>query len=128
MTGEVDLLIGSEVAHLHPVQHVTVGKMVVKTSIFGGGWVLNGSHEGIVCGQVKFDKTVQLLRSGCYRSNRITVKYSQQVQFSSVEEYEYELSEKKFMGVNLLKGVLTAGAVLSVDSGGLTCHRRRHWN
>ena len=97
MTGEVELLIGSEVAHLHPVQHETVGKMVVKTSIFGGGWVLNGSHEGIVCGQVKFDKTVQLLRSGCYRSNRITVKYSQQVQFSSVEEYEYELSEKKFM-------------------------------
>ena len=58
-------------------------------------WVLNGSHEGIVCGKVKFDKTVQL--SGCYRSNRITVRYSQQVQFSTVEEYEYELSEKKFM-------------------------------
>ena len=91
ITGEVELLIGSEVAHLHPVHHETVGMIVVKKSIFGSGWVLNGSHEGIICGQVNFDKTVQLLRSGCYRSNRITVRYSQQVQYNSVEEYEYGL-------------------------------------
>ena len=97
MTGEVELLIGSEVAHLHPVHYETVGMMVVKKSIFGGGWVLNGSHDGIVSGQVKFDQTIQLLRSGCYRSNRITVRYSQQVQCNTVEEYEYKLSKEKFM-------------------------------
>ena len=96
-TGDVDILIGSEVAHLHPVSFETVGKMVVKKSLFGSGWVLNGSHEGIVSEQIKFEQTVQLLRSGCYRSNRITVSYSQQRKFSTVEEYEYEVSEKQFM-------------------------------
>ena len=96
-TGEVDILIGSEVAHLHPTSFETVGKMVVKKSKFGSGWVLNGSHEGIVTSQVKFGNSVQLMRSGCYRSNKITVTYSQQYKFSSVEEYEFELSERKFM-------------------------------
>ena len=72
-TGEVELLIGSEVAHIHPVQFETVGRMVVKKSIFGSGWVLNGAHDDIVC--------VQIIRSGCYRSNRITVTYSQTVKF-----------------------------------------------
>ena len=96
-TGEVDILIGSEVAHLHPSKFETVGKMVVKKSKFGSGWILNGSHEGIVTSPVKFGNTVQLLRSGCYRSNRISVTYKQQYKFSSVDEYEFELSEKKFM-------------------------------
>ena len=58
---------------------------------------MNGSHEGIVTSPVKFGNTVQLLRSGCYRSNRISVTYKQQYKFSSVDEYEFELSEKKFM-------------------------------
>ena len=41
--GEVELLIGSEVAHLHPTHQETLGRMVVKKSIFGSGWVMNGS-------------------------------------------------------------------------------------
>ena len=96
-TGEVGLLIGSEEAHIHPVQFETVGRMVVKKSIFGSGWVLNGAHDDVVCDPVKFAKNVQIIRSGCYRSNRITVNYSQAAKFSSVEGYEYELSEKLFM-------------------------------
>ena len=34
--GEVDLFIGSKVAHLHPVHMDTVGRMAVKTSIYMG--------------------------------------------------------------------------------------------
>ena len=45
VNGEVELLIGSEVAHLHPQYQETVGRMVVRKSIFGTGWVLNGAHE-----------------------------------------------------------------------------------
>ena len=75
--GEVDLLIGSEMAHLHPVQMETVGRMVVKTSIFGQGWVSNGAHEALDCGVVSFDRNVQIIRSGHYCSNRVVVKYNQ---------------------------------------------------
>ena len=50
--GEVDLLIGSEVAHLHPTHMETAGKMVVKQSKFGTGLVLNGGHKLLDCGTV----------------------------------------------------------------------------
>ena len=40
--GAVQLLVGSEVAHLHPKLLVVVGNMVIKSSIFGSGLVLNG--------------------------------------------------------------------------------------
>ena len=100
--GEVDILIGSEVAHLHPVHMETVGRMVVKTSIFGQGWVLNGAHEDIDCGPVSFDKSVQIIRSGSYRSNRIVVRYSQDVNFGSREEYDYTMTEKEFMSAEAL--------------------------
>ena len=71
--------------------------MVVKTTIFGQGWVLNGAHEDIVCDQIMFDRNVQIIRGGSFRSNRITVQYSQKVLFQSREELAYTLSEKQFM-------------------------------
>ena len=73
---QIDLLVGSEVAHLHPVHTETVGKMVVKTSMFGSGWVLNGAHEILECGLMELDRNIQLIRSGCFPSNRIVVKYT----------------------------------------------------
>ena len=94
---QIDLLIGSEVAHLHPVQKETVSRMVVKTSIFGSGWVLNGAHEMLECGNIELDRNIQIIRSGCYQSNKVVVKYSQEVSFSNVEEYTYEKTEKEFM-------------------------------
>ena len=94
---QIDLLIGSEVAHLHPVQMETVGRMVVKTSIFGQGWVLNGAHEKIECGPLELDRNIQIIRSGCFRSNKVVVRYTQMVDFSSVEEFIYMRNEKEFM-------------------------------
>ena len=76
-TGEIEVLIGNEVAHLHPTHFETMERMVVKKSLFGTGWVLNGGHENIVFGPVEFDANVQVIRSGFYRSNRITVTYTQ---------------------------------------------------
>ena len=95
--GEVDLLIGSEMAHLHPVKYETVSRMVVKTSIFGQGWVLNGAHEDVECGSVNFDRSVQIIRSGQFKSNRITVRYQQIVNFETWEEVANETTEKEFM-------------------------------
>ena len=76
-TGEVELLIRSEVAHLHPRHFETVGNMVVRKSIFGSGWVLNGAHEGIDSSLVEISRDVQVVRLGCFRSNRIVVSYKQ---------------------------------------------------
>ena len=71
------MLIGSEVAHLHPRHFETVGNMVVRKSIFGPGWVLNGAHEGIDSSLVEISRDVQVVRLGCFRSNRIVVSYKQ---------------------------------------------------
>ena len=60
--------------------------MVVKKSLFGTGWVLNGGHEDILCGPVEFAGNVQVIRSGFYRSNKIAVTYSQEVKFNTVED------------------------------------------
>ena len=68
---EIDLLIGSEVAHLHPKQLETVGRLVVKTSIFGSGYVLNGAHENIESKSVELERNIQILQSGCFRSNKL---------------------------------------------------------
>ena len=84
--GEVDLLIGSEAAHLHPTQMETAGKTLVKESIFGSGLVLNGGHELLDCGNVEFERSVQIIRSGAFSSNKITVSYRQEVNLSSIDE------------------------------------------
>ena len=86
-TGEVGLLIGSEVAHIHPIHHETVGSMTVKRSSFGSECVLNGASGTLSCDHIEFDKNVQILRGGCYRSNKIQVTYNQRIKFATVEEY-----------------------------------------
>ena len=55
--------------------------------------MLNGGHQDIVCGPVEFDGNVQVIRSGFYRRNKITVTYSQEVKFNTV----FELASKEFM-------------------------------
>ena len=92
---EIDLLIGSEVANLHPVTYETRGRMVVKSSIFGSGYVLNGAHEDIKCSQTDFDQNIQIIRSGCYSSNKVS--FTQNLGFNSVEEYTQLKTEKEFL-------------------------------
>ena len=57
-SGQVELLVGSEVAHIHPTADETVENLVIKKSIFGTGLVLNGGHPSIRTEKVKFDSTV----------------------------------------------------------------------
>ena len=96
-TGEVELLIGNEMAHLHPVHFETRGSLVVKKSKFGGGWLLNGGHDRIVCGPVEFSSSVQVIRCGFYRSNKISVTYTQNVNFNTAEEFLHSKEDKDFM-------------------------------
>ena len=80
---------------MHPVHLETRGHMTVKSSIFGDGFVLNGAHEELICSQVKFEKNVQIIRSGCYSSNKVS--YTQHIGFNSVEEFDYLKSEREFL-------------------------------
>ena len=96
--GQVDILIGSEQAHLHPTHYETVGKMTVKRSIFGEGWVLNGCSEEITAEPVVFTQDIQLLRAGdYYTTNLIHVSYHQESSYNLEDYQEKLLGEKDFM-------------------------------
>ena len=66
-SGEVELLVGSEVAGLHPVAHETRGDMVVLKSQFGSGWAIYGSHERLDNQHVEFSEDVGAIRQGGFK-------------------------------------------------------------
>ena len=81
--------------------------MVVKKSIFGTGWVLNGVHDGINCGGVEFDRTLQVIRSGRYTSNKIVVRYNLEVGSFSWENQAHIMTAKEnnsLMGQDFMAG------------------------
>ena len=54
----MDLLVGSEVIDLHPVQLETRGNMMAKMSSFGVSYVLNGTSPEITTSHpMRFGKT-----------------------------------------------------------------------
>ena len=55
--GEVQLLVGSEVAGLHPQPAEVVDNLVLTKSMFGQGW----------SGDVNFNDEVNLIRTGAYK-------------------------------------------------------------
>ena len=99
-SGEVQLLLGSEVAHLHPRAEETVENLVIRTSNFGTGLVLNGGHKDIRTEKLKFDSTVGAIRQGNFvKVNRVTVMYTQDRDFKPME-YSWGcamLQEKDFL-------------------------------
>ena len=101
--GAVQLLVGSEVAQLHPIAKEVVGNLVIKISQFGTGLVLNGGHSVIKSQKLEFDSTVAAIRQGKFvKVNRVTVKYSQERDFTPVEYMEGSAScgmmkEKDFL-------------------------------
>ena len=81
--GAIQLLVGSEVASLHPIAVEVVENLVIKSSMFGTGLVLNGGHPSIKSRRVKMDSTVAAVRQGKFaKVNRIALKYTQERDFS----------------------------------------------
>ena len=59
----VDLLVGSEVINLHPVQLETRGNMMAKRSRLGVGYVLNGTSSEIrTSHRLHFPDTAEAIR------------------------------------------------------------------
>ena len=96
----VDLLVGSESISLHPVCMEVSGNMMVRKSIFGDGFVLNGTHPELQTTRVKFSDTAAAIRLGSFDLNvsRISVKFTQQRDFFPVDQLESVglLREKDF--------------------------------
>ena len=44
-SGQVDLLLGSDLASLHPVKVATVGQLVIMKSVWGTGWTVMGHSD-----------------------------------------------------------------------------------
>ena len=84
--GAEQLLVGSEVAHLHPKAEEVVENLVIKSSMFGTGLVLNGGHSAIESKRLKFDSTVAAMRQGKFmKVDRVTVRYTQERDFTPME-------------------------------------------
>ena len=54
--GEIQLLIGSEEAGLHPTQVETISNLVVAKSMFGNGWAIHGHHPELSGDTVSFSE------------------------------------------------------------------------
>ena len=66
--GHVHLLVGQEYAGYHPVKYEALGNLVVCRTMFGQGWLLTGSGDGLQAEDCTWGEEVAALRVG-----RITV-------------------------------------------------------
>ena len=63
-----------------------VQNLVIKTSIFGSGLVLNGGHPSICSKRMQFDSSVAAIRQGKFQKlNRIVTKYTQVRDFTPMD-------------------------------------------
>ena len=81
--GDIDVLLGENVSGLHPNDWVIQGNLRVKTSIFGSGYVLSGSHPSIKHQQIKWNENVAHIRSCSAKGsqfgiNKISIKPMQE--------------------------------------------------
>ena len=66
--GEIEMLVGSEVAGLHPKAHEVDEDLVVMKSQFGTGWTIYGSHSQIEnLHHMEFTEEVSAIRQGGFK-------------------------------------------------------------
>ena len=63
-SGEIDILVGSEVAGLHPRIAEVQGNLVVMTSQFGTGWTIYGNHPTFPDQKITFSAETRAIRAG----------------------------------------------------------------
>lgn len=65
--GQIQLLIGSERAGIHPRGVETVEDLIISESMFGNGWAIHGHHNKVVGDYVTFNEDVSAIRTGGYK-------------------------------------------------------------
>ena len=82
-SGEIDMLLGENYSGIHPTDWVVQGNLRIKSSMFGSGYVMTGSHPSIVSQQIQWNENVAHIRSCSYDNkqfgvNRISIKPMQE--------------------------------------------------
>ena len=62
--GDLELLVGSELAGLHPELLEKSGDLRVMKSQFGNGYLLNGRHQGIKVEEIAWAENISAIREG----------------------------------------------------------------
>ena len=93
--GEIQLLIGAEVASYFPERLEARGELVVMKSDFGSGYAMFGAHEDLKSDKVQLSEEVQLIRQAGVKIsiqvvNRVTVDYVGPKEFMSGESLGVE--------------------------------------
>ena len=82
-SGEIDILLGENYSGIHPTDWVVQENLRIKSSIFGSGYILSGSHPSIVSGQIEWNENVAHIRNcssdnKLFGVNRISIKPMQE--------------------------------------------------
>ena len=95
--GEIELLIGSEMAGLHPDTLEKVGDLKIMKSQFGHGSLLTGRHTSISVEGVYWPENLSAIRQGRYKLresgymvNKQTVNISQPKDFIVGEQMPFQ--------------------------------------
>ena len=92
--GEVELLIGSEVAGYQPEKWESSNQLVVMKSLFGTGYTVYGQHDKMRVEKVQFSEEVQMIRQAglkiCYDVHKCRIDFAGVKDFFSGEEQGIE--------------------------------------
>ena len=103
-SGEIELLIGADVASMHPRFLECSGQLIVKhCPVFGQEMLLWGAHPSIAIRKVNLSEEVNAIRLGSYaRINKLGITYTQDKDFEEIPSREL-LNEMDDKCVNIAK-------------------------
>ena len=100
-TKEIEILVGSEVANIHPEKVEAVDNLIISKSLFGTGWAIHGHHEDIKGEHVSFSEEVSEIRQNGLRvlkcgkiDYRVNLTYKQDWSVNLMEMEKH--SDKEF--------------------------------
>ena len=81
-SGQIDLLLGTDLASLHPVKVATVGQLVIMKSVWGTGWTLMGHSDR----HIQFTDNTVGTKANCCGVENITHGWLTEAEPSSLLE------------------------------------------
>ena len=83
--GEIDLLFGENVSVLQPTDWVVKSNLRIKSSIFGSGFVVIGSHPSIKSQGMKWNEDLSYIRSHSVNNKQELLRTCDDLQFIDYE-------------------------------------------
>ena len=92
---KVELLVGSEVAGLHPTYLEEVGDLVVLKTRFGTGYTMYGTAPGLAVEKLEWSATASAMRMGGLAINQLKLSYTEEREHCLLEEEGWQDSAKR---------------------------------